>query len=134
MNTKTIKQKAIIPASPEKVYKALLNSKEHAAFTFSAAKISDKVGGKFKAYYGYIEGKNLKLEKGKKIVQAWKAAESKWPEGYFSEATFDLRKNESGTEIVFTHKGVPAEYYKSLSKGWKEFYWEPMKEYFKNKK
>lgn len=44
MKTKTIKQKAIFPASPEKVYKALMNSKEHSAFTGAEAKIKDKVG------------------------------------------------------------------------------------------
>ena len=134
MKTKTIKQKAIIPASPEKVYKALMSSKEHSAFTGADAKISDKVGAKYSAHGGYIDGKNLKLVKGKKIVQSWKAAEPNWPDGHFSTVTFDLKKNSKGTEITFTHDEVPAGNAKSLANGWKEYYWKPMKKYFQSKK
>jgi len=134
MKTKIIKQKAVIPAPPERVYKALMSSKEHTAFTGTEANIKDKAGEKFSTYDGYVEGKNLKLVKGKKIVQSWKAAENNWPDGHFSEVTFELKKKGSGTEIIFTHKEVPAEYAKSLSDGWKEYYWEPMTEYFKLKK
>ncbi len=134
MKTKTIKQKAVIPASPEKVYNALMHSKEHSAFSNSGVKIKDKVGTSFSAYDGYIEGKNLKLVKGKKIVQSWKAAESNWPKGHLSEVIFELKKKGIGTEIIFTHKDVPAEYAKSISDGWKDYYWNPLKEYFKTKR
>ena len=134
MKTKTIKQKAIIPAEPMQVYDLLMGSKGHAAFTDHAAKVTDKVGAKFTAYDGYISGKNLKLVKGKKIVQSWKAAETEWPEKHWSEVIFELKKKGKGTEIIFTHKEVPAPLVKSLSNGWKEYYWKLMKEYFNSKK
>lgn len=134
MKTKTIKQKAIIPASPEKVYKALLSSKEHAAFTGAEAKISAKQGGFFSAHGGYITGKNLKLVKGKKIIQTWKATEPNWPETHFSEVIFELKKKGNGTEIIFTHNEVPAVSAKTFADGWKQYYWIPMKKYFKSKK
>lgn len=134
MKTKTIKQKTILPAEPSAVYKALMSSTEHSAFTGAEAKIKDKVGTSFSAHGGYIIGKNLKLVKGKKIVQSWKAAESNWPEGHLSQVTFELKKKGKGTEIIFTHSNVPSANVKSLGNGWKKYYWNPMKEYFKNKK
>ncbi len=134
MKTKTIKQKAILPAEPSAVYKALMNAKEHSAFTGAEAKIKDKVGTSFSAYRGYIVGKNLKLVKGKMIIQTWKAGESNWPEGHFSQVTFELKKKGNGTEISFTHSDVPTANAKSISNGWKLYYWNPMKEYFSKKK
>ena len=134
MKTKTIKQKTILPAEPNVVYKTLMNAKAHSSFTGSEANIKDKAGAKFTAYGGYIEGKNLKLVKGKKIVQSWKAAETNWPEGHFSRVTFELKKKGNGTEIIFTHSHVPAANAKSISNGWKSYYWNPMKEYFNKKK
>ena len=130
MKTKTIKQKAFVPAEPSAVYKALMNSKEHSAFTGAKATIKDKAGMKFTAYDGYISGKNLELIKGKKIVQSWSAGESNWPDGHFSKVTFELKKKGTGTKIIFTHSNVPVANAKSLSNGWKQFYWNPMKKYF----
>lgn len=133
MKTKIIKQKVVLQAEPNSVYKALMNSKEHSKFTGAEVKIKDKAGSKFTAYDGYIEGKNLELVKGKKIVQSWKANESNWPEGHYSLVSFDLKKKGNSTELNFVHSEVPAANAKSLSNGWKQFYWTPMKEYFKNK-
>jgi len=78
--TMIIKQKMIIPAKPEEVYGAFINAAKHAAFTGAKATCDSKVGGKFTAWDGYIFGKNLVLDKGKRIVQEWKTTE--WPEGY----------------------------------------------------
>ena len=134
MKTKTIKQKIILSAEPSAVYKALMNAKEHAAFTGAATTVKDKVGAKFAAYDGYIEGKNLKLVKGKKIVQTWKAGEGNWPEGHFSTVIFELKKKGNGTQISFTHSDVPVANAKSINNGWRLYYWNPMKEYFNKKK
>lgn len=130
MKTKTIKQKAIIPASPLEVYNALTDSKKHTAFTRAKAKVSTKEGGAYTAYDGYITGKNIKLVPGKKIVQTWRAVDGVWPEEHESEVTFDLKKHPKGTEISFTHKNVPASQVAEFTKGWKDFYWAPLKEYF----
>jgi activator of HSP90 ATPase len=139
MKTKTIKQGGMFPASPERIYKILMDSKLHSKFTGDVAKISKKVGGKFSAFSGYITGKNLVLQPGKKIVQAWRGSE--WPKGHMSEVTYLLKPAKSpkghlgesafggkgGTKLMFTHKGVPANDYKDKVKGWKKYYWEPLK-------
>jgi activator of HSP90 ATPase len=68
--TGTKRQKVLIPnSSPELIYRALLSSKQHSAFTGSPAKINSRVRATFSAWDGYIFGKNIELQNGKKIVQ-----------------------------------------------------------------
>lgn len=121
---KTIKQTVIIKAKPSKVYEALTNPSLHSKFTGSKAKDTDKIG-EFSTFDGYSHGKNLKLEKDKKIVQTWTSED--FPEGHYSEATFEFKENKAGTKLVFTQKNVPDENYEDISSGWEEYYWEPLK-------
>lgn len=126
METRTIKQIVIFKASPHDVYEALMDSKKHARFTHSKADISKKVGGKISAYDGYIDGKNIELVQDKKIVQSWHASD--WPAGHYSKATFLLNKVKEGTRLIFTQENVAEEFYTDIDKGWKEHYWQPLKE------
>jgi activator of HSP90 ATPase len=130
MKVTTIRQKVLIPTEPDKVYEAFIDGKKHSAFTGSRATCDPKVGGKFTAWDGYISGKNLELEKGKKIVQEWITTE--WPKGYPpSKLELSFEKAENGTEILMIHSGVPAEQAAEIEQGWTGFYWQPLEEYFK---
>lgn len=126
----TIKQMVIVSATPDEVYEAFMDAKKHSAFTGSKATCNPKVGGKFTAWDGYISGKNLELEKGRRIVQEWTTTE--WPEGYApSKLELTFKKIGKDTEISMVHSGVSAEQADELKEGWMEFYWNPLKEYFK---
>jgi uncharacterized protein YndB with AHSA1/START domain len=48
-----------LPVSPERAFRAWFDSYEHSQFTGSPAKIDPQVGGKFTAWDGYIQGKNV---------------------------------------------------------------------------
>jgi uncharacterized protein YndB with AHSA1/START domain len=128
--TETIKQKVLVPATPEQVYEAFIDPKKHTEFTGSKATCDAKVGGKFTAWDGYISGKNLQLEPAKRIVQEWQTTE--WPAGQ-PPSTFELTltKTGTGTQIIMVHSGVPAEQGADTAQGWKDWYWEPLKNYFK---
>jgi activator of HSP90 ATPase len=129
-NVVTIKQKVIISASPEEVYGAFVDPKKHSEFTGAKATGKAKVGGKFTAWDGYSFGKYLTLEKGKLIVQEWQTTD--WPEGYPpSKLELTLQETPKGTELTMIHCGVPAEQEKELADGWIEYYWNPLKVYFK---
>ena len=129
LKTTTITQKVIIPASPEDVYAAFIDAKKHSAFTGSKATCDPKVGGEFSAWDGYITGKNLELEKGKRIVQEWITTE--WPAGYApSRLEFTFRKVKGSTEIKMVHSNVPEEQAEEYKQGWIDNYWEPLKTYF----
>ena len=130
--TKTIRQTELIPAEPIEVYEVLVDAKKHTEFTGSKATSDAKVGGKFTAWDGYISGKNLKLEKGKRIVQEWKTTE--WPTGREpSIVEFTFKKAKNGTELTMVHSNVPAEQADSYRQGWIDSYWDPLKQYFKKK-
>lgn len=125
----TIRQKVIIPATPDEVYEAFMDAKKHTAFTGSKATCNPKGGGHFTAWDGYISGKNIELEKGKKIVQEWKTTE--WPKDYPpSRLELSLNKVKDGTEISMKHSNVPSEQAEDIKQGWIDFYWEPMKAFF----
>lgn len=48
-----------IKATAKQIYKAWLSTQGHTKMTGGAAFVSDKVGDTFKAWDGYITGKNL---------------------------------------------------------------------------
>ena len=126
MKTKTIRQSVTFRASPKTIYETLMDSRKHAAFTGSKARISRKVGGKFTAYDDYISGTNLGLVPNKKIVQSWRGSD--WPRGHYSKATFLLNSVKGETRLAFTQTGVPVEIRDHpLKRGWIDYYWEPMK-------
>lgn len=129
LKTKTIKQTVLIKAKPEDVYSAIIDAEKHTSFTGAKATCDPKIGGKFTAWDGYIFGRNLQLEKGKRIVQEWKTTE--WSDDYPpSIVEFTFKEKEGGTELTLTHLDVPAEQAESYSQGWVDFYWKPLKEYF----
>lgn len=127
MKTVTIKQGGMFPATPDAVYQALMDSKQHASFTGAAAKIDPKVGGAFSVWDGYATGKNVELVPGKKIVQTWRAND--WPTGHQSTVKILLARTPKGTKLMFTHFDVPAEFADDIRQGWTDFYWKPLKDY-----
>ena len=129
---KTINYVIHIPAKPEAVYEALLDSEKHSSFTESTAKINPVVGGKFEIMDGYISGTNLKLEPGKRIVQEWITTE--WPKGSLSSIVdYSFKAEKEGSEITFIHSRVPSEQAASYKEGWNTYYWKPLKKYFSKK-
>jgi activator of HSP90 ATPase len=124
---KKIKQSITFRAPVHDVFELLVDSRKHSAFTGDKAVISRKVGGKFKAYGDYIEGKILEIVKDKKIVQSWRASD--WPAGIYSKVIFELEKSGKSTKLKFSQEGVPEEQFKDIKQGWIDFYWEPMKEF-----
>ncbi len=56
-----------------------------------------------------------------------------FPKGHVSVCEFKLTpKGQDKCVLNFTQKNVPIENYADLSKGWQEYYWQPMEEFFKN--
>lgn len=123
----TIKQTVSFNASPTSVFNALMDQKQHAQFTQSAAKIENKVGGKFSVWDGYAQGKTLELIKDRKIVQSWRASD--WPEGHFSKLTIELAPKGEETRLKLVQVDVPDDQGEDITQGWQDFYWKPLKKY-----
>ena len=125
----TIRQSVFLRATPLEVYDALVDPKKHAEFTHQGATGDPKVGGRFTAGDGYISGKNVELKEGKLIVQEWRTTE--WPDGHpDSLLKFSFSKQKGGTRLLMVHSKVPAAQTKYYSKGWKQYYWTPLRKYF----
>jgi len=127
-----VKLSVTLPASPDVIYKAWLNGKEHTKFTGEETKSSAKKGGEFLAGGGYMSGKNLELDPGKKIVQSWRSTE--FPkDAEDSRLELQLEKSGKGTKLTLIHSDIPEGQKDMYKQGWKEFYFKPMKKYFKDK-
>lgn len=124
------KLSAVIPTTPTEIYKAWLSTKGHTLMTGSPARVSGKVGGRFTAWDGYIVGRTLDLEPDRRIVQAWRTSEfpDDAPDSHLEVL---LEKAKGGTKVTLTHTDIPPGQADSYKEGWKDFYFKPMKEYFK---
>jgi uncharacterized protein YndB with AHSA1/START domain len=125
------KLSATIPASPEAVYDAWVDSAGHSNMTGAKATTSDKVGAPFTAWDGYISGKNLELVRAKRIVQSWRTSEFAKTDAD-STITVTLAPAKGGTELTLEHSGVPdGEEFRGYEEGgWADNYFKPMKAYF----
>ncbi len=129
---KIIKQSVYFESTPHEIFELLMDSKKHSLFSGSKASISREKNGKFTAYDGYIEGKNLEIVNDKKILQEWWGSD--WEEGIYSRAEFKLDKKGKGCQLTFIQTQVPDSQSEAIKQGWIDYYWEPMKEYLKSKK
>lgn len=117
------------PTTARDLYECLMDARKHSSFTGAPATIEDKEGTSFTAWDGYIEGEQVVLERGKKIVQKWKANEEDWPDGHWSEVVFLFSDTVDGARLEFYHSEIPEVLYESIAKGWSEYYWDPLRIY-----
>jgi activator of HSP90 ATPase len=134
-----IHQEPVFKASRKQVYEALTDPRQFDKVTrLSAAmksmpagskptEISNDPGGAFTLFSGYVVGRQIELVPNERIVQVWRPLS--WKPGEYSIVRFDLTEQDSGTKIVFEHKGFPAGQAEHLAAGWKANYWEPLEKY-----
>jgi activator of HSP90 ATPase len=112
---------------PDAVFDALVDAARFAEWTGSGAEITAAPGGALSLFGGQIEGCNVELIRGKRVVQAWRVAG--WEPGTYSLVRFELRPDGTGTELTFDHFGYPPEAHQDLDAGWHAMYWAPMQQY-----
>jgi activator of HSP90 ATPase len=126
----SIRASIVLPASKERLYQAFLDAKEHSAFTGSPATGSGKTGTKFTAWDGYISGKHLELHPSERIVQSWRTTD--FPEGApDSRLEISFAPATGGTRVTITHDGLPPGDGERYLRGWKRFYFDPMRDHFR---
>ena len=135
-----IHQEVVFKAGRKRVYEALTNANQFdKVVRLSAAmqsgmapgakptELSREAGGPFSLFGGYITGRHIELLPDERIVQAWRAAS--WDPGTYSIAKFVLVEQDSGTKLVFDHRGFPEGQAQHLAQGWKVNYWEPLEKF-----
>ncbi len=120
---------ATIPASPEEIYEAWLDSLGHSEMTGGEANMSDEVGAEVSAWDGYISGRNLELIPAERIVQSWRTTEFA-DEHEDSVISIVLTEIGGSTLLTLEHSNVPDNQRSYEEGGWQSNYFEPMVAYF----
>nr|WP_306269172.1 SRPBCC domain-containing protein [Pararhizobium sp. IMCC3301] len=129
--TSHIHQEVFIAAEPAAIYAAFMDEKQHSALTGGQSHISPQVGGEASMHDGQILARNIELEPGRKIVQAWRVAP--WEEGSYTLLRIMLSAENNGTRIVLDQTGCPEDMTAHLAKGWETRYWTPLRAFFENR-
>jgi len=121
----------LIAASPQDIYDAWLSSSGHEKITGGQkAQISAQEGAAFTVWDGYITGRNLKLEPGRRIVQSWRTTKFTATDPD-SQIEVLLQPVAGGTTVTVRHSNVPDGHTSYRDGGWQRSYFEPMKQHFK---
>ena len=127
---KTIQQAVTFRAVPRRLFDVYLSSREQSAATGAKAVISRRVGGTFTAHGGHLRGQNLALVPGRLVVQSWRA--SNWKKRDLdSTLVLVFTRAPGGGRIAMTHVNVPDANAASITRGWSEYYWKPLRKYLK---
>jgi activator of HSP90 ATPase len=122
----SLRQEVDLKATPQRIYQALLSSKDFAAYTGAPAEIDPKAGGAFSLFGGQVVGRNIELIPNQRIVQAWRVV-ADFPEGVYTLVKFELKPRDSQTSVILDQTGFAEGDFDHLSAGWHSHYWEPLK-------
>jgi activator of HSP90 ATPase len=125
--TPIIQQSVRFRTSPQILFDLYLDSRKHSRSTGAPARISRKIGGKFAAFGGQLEGKILHVVSGKQIVQLWRATH--WKKEDWSILVLHFSRVAGGAQIDLVHIGVPPYDHKGVREGWPKYYWRPWKKF-----
>ena len=124
-----IHQEITFKASPAKVYRALTDAEEIAAWTGMEADVSPDEGGAYQCFGVYIVGRYIELVPDKRIVQAWRVFN--WEEGVYSLVRIELTGDGDHTTLVLDQYGVPEKEVSHVEPGWHKQYWNPIKKFLR---
>ena len=114
----------MIDAPATAVWEALTNPEIIRQWSGSGADMSEQIGKEWKLWDGEIWGKNIESHTPTKLVQEWYSGH--WPEP--SICTIELRETGEGTTVHLVHSDVPDDEAQEIELGWRDYYFEPMKE------
>jgi uncharacterized protein YndB with AHSA1/START domain len=125
---RTITLAAHLPASPARLYRMYLNSKQHAAFTGAPVTIAPRPGAPFKAFGGALSGTILQVVPNRLIVQSWRSTEFA-KRDLDSTLVLSFFPEKGGARIELTHVNVADSDFAGVSEGWSKYYWIPWRAY-----
>ncbi|MCB9658986.1 MAG: SRPBCC domain-containing protein [Sandaracinaceae bacterium] len=129
MSLEEVQVSSLIPASPNAIYAAWMDSRRHSAITGSVAVINPWVGGRVSARARFVEATHVKLDTGKQILLAWRTQDFP-PEAADSHVEILLQPAAGGTKVSIHHTQIPAGHSAAAREIWRAAYLDPMKRYF----
>jgi uncharacterized protein YndB with AHSA1/START domain len=119
----------VIPATPQRIFSAWMDSAEHSAFTGDEATVVPEIGGELRVAGGYIQGRTLELNEGSRIVHSWRTTEFP-PDSPDSRVEITLEPTLGGTLVTLLHTDIPVGQGDRYRQGWNEYYLSRLKSYF----
>lgn len=127
----SLELEARFPVSATELYYAWMSSEGHTAFTGGEAEIQHETGTEYSAWDGYITGKIIELEPGKRILHTWRSSE--FPDdAEDSRLEILLEDEEEGCLLRLKHSDIPEGQGDRYRSGWEEHYFSPMRAHFGN--
>jgi len=118
-----------IPAAPTTLYLAWLSSEQHSAMTGGVAKVDATVGGKYSTWNGYITGKLVILDLGRRIVMSWRTTD--FPrDAADSRVEIFFEALGPSTRLTILHTDIPEGQAAQYKEGWNDKYFTPMRTFF----
>lgn len=125
----TINFSVDLPVSPERVYRAWLDSYEHSRFTGHPAQIDPHPGGQYSSLDGAVSGRILLATPFNHIVQSWRSVE--FPPGS-PDSHVDLKLEPTclGAQLTLIQTGIPDGLSRPVLERWEKAYLRPLRDYF----
>jgi uncharacterized protein YndB with AHSA1/START domain len=120
-----------LPVSPERVYRAWLDSYEFGQFSGSPARIAPAVGGKYSTHDGRIQGEILALSPFSRIVQSWRTPDFP-PDAPDAQVELTLEPTCLGAQLTLFQTEIPNGQSARIMKEWEERTFRPMLAYFED--
>lgn len=129
MKKEAIRVTTTIPVAPTTLYFAWLDSDHHSAMTGGAAKMTADVGAKYTAWNGYISGKVVTLDLGRRLIMSWRTSD--FPrDAADSRVEIHLEALGPSTRVTILHTDIPEGQGEKYKAGWVDKYFTPMRNYF----
>src|SRR5690606_30880632 len=114
---KDFKKYFIIPATPQEVYRALVNPFAIQNWTGEVAVMQEEPDSEFSIFGGDIVGKNLRFETDKLIEQQWFFGDHE-----DSVVLIKLHPHGEHCSLELRHHNIPDEDFEDIVIGWNEVY------------
>ena len=129
---RVISQTVLLPAPAEELYRMYINATEHEAITGGPVIIGANPGDVFSAFAGALSGKMLATAAPSLIVQSWRSTDFQ-PKDMDSTVILSFTPTAGAGRIDLVHINVPDHDFEAVAAGWREFYWEPWRDYLARK-
>jgi len=125
---KTVQHAVTFRAPPARLFELYMDAKKHSAAIGAPAVLSRKVGGRWSAYGGQLQGRMLAIVPRRMIVQSWRGEDWKRSE-LDSILVLVFDRAPGGGRVSLVHANIPDRYCAGIRRGWHEYYWKRWKAY-----
>jgi len=123
---KNFKKTFKINAEPSDVYSAITNPYTIELWSGYPAQMSTDPGSEFSLWEGDITGRNLEFIQDKKVVQEWYFGD----QAEKSIVIITIASDREYSLVTVEHTNIPDEEFDGIAEGWREYYFDAIKNFF----